>query len=190
MSLQSIAPPDWRNLNTEQKSSVIGIYDTKDSSKKALDKLIEQGFTTEEITLSSTSKIKSHGTIEKELLKKKAIEGASAGAATGAVIGGTLGWLIGIGAFTLSTANKLPMGGPITSAIAGLLLGTLAGAIGGALIDYFLPDSQVESSANEYTTSESILLSIKCANSDVINHARKLLETTGAHDIASFYETN
>jgi len=190
MSLQSITPPDWRNLNPKLAPSVVGIFDTKDSSDKALAKLIEQGFTTEEITLSRSPKIKSQDKMKKDLLKKKAIEGASAGAATGAVIGGTLGWLIGIGAFTLSSASSLPIGGPIISAIAGLLLGTIAGAIGGALLDYLIPYSKAGPSTQKNTSKESILLSIKCANSDVINRAKKLLEITGAHDIASFYETH
>ncbi len=185
MTDRTVRPPDWQHLNLNAQSSVVGIFDDKDSSELAVDKLKEQGFKGSDISV----KVPEKAYIEMPEFERanKATEGAATGATTGAVIGGAFGWLVGIGAFSLTSAAPFLAAGPLMSAIAGIGIGGTIGGLCGALLGFFIPEFATKKDKPAFT-GKGILLSIHCNDSDWINRAKKLLEVSGAHDIASMYE--
>ncbi len=181
MSLRTKFESDWQHLNPDQQYSVIGIYDSKSSSEKGISKLKKQGFVSDEISLLIPDKaITDEESFE---LKSKGSIGVTSGGIAGAVIIGAIGWLIGIGAFS-SNEGPFLASGAIVSAIAGAGIGGIIGGIIGALIAFGISELE-EKKYKHLSHSAGILLSVHCKDSDWSNQAKKLLEITGAHDIAS-----
>lgn len=174
---------DWQQLNPDEKISVVGFYDSKDATKFAVEKLKEQGFESDAISLVIPDKMN----VEDLELEKynKGPEGTIVGATTGAVIGGAVGWLIGIGAFSATGTVQVLVSGAVISAITGLIVGGIFGGLSGGFIGLAIPEIGVK---KHLSNIGGIQLFVRCTNSDWINQAKKLLEITGAHDIASLSE--
>ena len=119
----------------------------------------------------------------------KAPEGATAGAGTGAIIGGGLGWLAGIGALAIPGVGPFIAAGPIVAALAGLGVGGAVGGIAGALIGMGIPEYEAKRYEGR-VKSGGILLSVHSDNSEWTKRAKKILEDTGAEDVASTGEAS
>jgi hypothetical protein len=162
--------------------SVFGIFDTRTSTERAVERLKTSGFSMADISVLMPDK---EGPGEFAYEKHtKAPEGATTGASTGVVVGGTLGWLAGMGALAIPGIGPLVAAGPILAAIAGAGVGGTVGGVSGALVGLGIPEYE----AKRYEGSVKgggILLSVHCENNDSIKSAKQLLEVTGAHDIAS-----
>lgn len=182
MSTRTKFESDWQHLNPNQNFSVIGIYDSKSSSENGISKLKKQGFEAEEISMLIPDKTISEE--ESFELKSKTPIGAATGAIAGAVIIGAIGWLIGIGAFSINETEPFLASGAIISAIAGAGIGGIIGGISGALIAFGISELE-DRKYKRLAQSAGIVLSVHCKDSDWSNQAKKLLEVTGAHDIAS-----
>jgi hypothetical protein len=174
------------NRSSEHKNvSVFGIFDTRFSTEKAVERLKGSGFRMSDISVLMPDKASTHEFAHEK--HTKAPEGAAAGASTGLVIGGTLGWLAGLGALAIPGVGPLVAAGPIMAAIAGAGVGGTVGGVSGALVGLGIPEYE----AKRYEGSVKdggILLSVHCDDTDSIKHAKELLEVTGAHDIASSSE--
>jgi hypothetical protein len=195
MSLRTDFGADWQSIkrrfnenNYEHNQlSIMGIYDTQELLNAAKNKLIGQGFKNENLETRVSESYKERFESEKAGgTIQRSRSSASSGAATGAVMGGTLGWLVGMGVFTFSGMGALLALGPLLSALLGITAGAIMGGISGAIIGAGIQ----RISANKFVQPHTggILLSIRCQDSDWINRANKLLEVTGARDIASRYE--
>lgn len=165
--------------------SVFGIFDTRSSTERAVERLKTSGFRMTDISVLMPDKDTTRQFAHEK--HTKAPEGAAAGAGTGAVIGGTLGWLAGAGSLAIPGVGPLVAAGPIVAAIAGVGVGSTVGGVSGALVGLGIPEYE----AKRYEGSVKdggILLSVHCDNKDSIKSAKQLLEVTGAHDIASSTE--
>lgn len=187
MSMQTHLPPDWQHLKPNIKYSVTGIYDTKLSSDAAMEKLKEQGFKSEDVSVLIPDKTNLDELNTLKTKTNRAGEGTATGLTTGAVLGGAFGWLIGIGAFSVNGVGPFFAAEPIISAIAGAGIGGIVGGISGAIIGLGIPAYEAKKFAH-VIKGGGIRLSVHCKNSDWINRAKKLLEITGAHDITSMSE--
>ena len=119
----------------------------------------------------------------------KASEGAAAGATSGAVIGGALGWLAGIGLLAIPGLGPfIAAAGPIMSLLGGVGVGATVGGLTGALIGMGIPEYLATRYEGPVRTG-CILLSVHADDSKWIQKAKKILEQTGADDIASTGET-
>jgi hypothetical protein len=114
----------------------------------------------------------------------KAPEGAAAGATTGAVLGGVVGWLAGIGALAIPGIGPLIAAGPIVALLAGAGAVGAAGGIVGTLVGLGIPEYEAKRFEGR-VRSGGTLISVHCDSSEWVKRAKKLLEDTGAEDIAS-----
>ena len=104
-------------MTDNKKTSVLGIYTSRESAERATETLIQSGFSASDISALLPENLgpKAIGT-EKAT---KAPEGATTGAASGAVLGGGLGLLAGIGALAIPGLGPFIAAGPIMAALAG-----------------------------------------------------------------------
>jgi hypothetical protein len=165
-----------------KNTAVFGIYKSSEQAERAVDRMIQAGFSNNDISVllpdSQSSKEFAH---EKNT---KAPEGTTTGAATGGAIGRTLGLLAGIGALAIPGIGPLIAAGPIVGALAGLGAGGAVGGLIGALVGMGIPE--YEAKRYEGRVKEGgVLLSVHCDTSNEISRAKELLKATGAEDIAS-----
>lgn len=175
---------DWQKVKYQSHGyySVFGVFSSKEEMEAAIEKLRDHGFSREDISFVIPDRLENP-----EAHINHGREGAAAGVATGAVLGGTLGWLIGIGAFSIAGVGPFLAAGPVFAALTGAGIGGTVGGVSGALIGYGIPEIEAKK-IEEKIHGGGILLSIHCNDSDWMNRAKKLLEVSGAQDIASTYE--
>ena len=138
--------------------------------------------------MSTSSLIEIRITHKNKDKQTKAPEGATTGVSAGAVIGGGLGWLVGIGALAIPGIGPFVAAGPIMAALAGATVGGAVGGVSGALIGLGIPE--YEAKRYEGAVKDGgILLSVHCDESEWIQKAKKLLQSSGAYDIASAAES-
>src|SRR6202000_1617926 len=171
----------------DKKTSVFGIYSTRNGAEQAADALVSAGFSAGDISVLLPENL---GTREIGTEKAtKAPEGATAGAGTGAVLGGALGLLAGIGALAIPGVGPLIAAGPIMAGLAGLGVGGAVGGFTGALIGIGIP----EYAAKRYEgriKEGGILLSVHCDTSDQVKRAKEVMKVAGADDISSTGESS
>jgi len=174
-------------MSYNKKTSVLGIYKTRDSLEKAVDALIHASFHARDISVLLSENLggQSMG-VEKA---SKGPEGATTGAVSGAVLGGGLGLLAGIGAVAIPGLGPFIAAGPIMAALAGAGVGGTVGGVAGALVGLGIPEYEAKRYEG-YLQKDGILLSVHCNTSRQISLAKEILEITGAGDISSTSESS
>jgi hypothetical protein len=174
-------------MSDNKKTSVLGIYITRNTVERATDTLISAGFSPSDISVLLPENLGSKpiGT-EKST---KAPEGAAAGATTGAVLGGGLGLLVGVGALAIPGLGPFIAAGPIMAALAGMGVGGAVGGVTGALVGLGIPEYEAKRYEGRLQKG-GILLSVHCDTSDEIKRAKEILKATGAEDISSTGESS
>src|SRR6266852_3533688 len=168
-----------------KNTAVYGIYRDRAHVEDAVDALIDNGFRSEDISVLMPENVGTKDFAHEK--KTKAPEGAAAGASTGAVVGGTLGLLAGIGALAIPGLGPFIAAGPIVGALAGAGVGGALGGIAGALIGMGIPEYEAKRYEGRIQHG-NILLSVHADDSQWVDRAKKILEHTGAEDIASSAE--
>jgi hypothetical protein len=170
-----------------KNTAVFGIYSHYEAVDNAVDSLQAGGFRNTDISVLFPE---NEGTKDFAVQKgTKAPEGTAAGATTGAVIGGGLGWLAGIGALAIPGIGPFIAAGPIVAALAGVGVGGAVGGIAGALIGMGIPEYEAKRYEGRIKKG-GILLSVHSDNSEWTKRAKKILEDTGAEDVASTGEAS
>lgn len=152
-----------------------------------LERLKSAGFRSTDVSVLMPENLGSKDFLHKK--ETKAPEGATTGVVSGAVIGGTLGWLVGIGALAIPGLGPFIAAGPIMGLLAGVGAGGAVGGVAGALIGMGVPEYEAKRYEGR-VKSGGILLSVHCDNSDWTKRAKKILEETGAEDIAESGEAS
>jgi hypothetical protein len=166
-------------------TAVFGIYAGGRQVEAAVNQLKAAGFRNTDISVLFPENV---GT--KEFAHKKdtkAPEGATTGAVSGGLIGGALGWLAGIGSLAIPGVGPFIAAGPIIGALSGLGVGGAIGGIAGALIGLGIPEYEAKRYEGQIKKG-NILLSVHADDSNWVTRAKKILENTGAEDIASSSE--
>jgi hypothetical protein len=165
-----------------KNTAVYGIYPNIESAEKAVDVLVAQGFSEQDVSVlmadSESNKAFAH---QKHT---KAPEGTAAGVGTGGVIGGAVGLLAGLGALAIPGVGPLIAAGPIMGALAGVGVGGAVGGLVGALIGAGIPEYEAKRYEGRVKDG-GVLLSVHCRTSEEVNSAKNLLKGSGADDIAS-----
>lgn len=165
-----------------KNTAAFGLYRTTAEVDNGVNSLQRAGFRTEDISVLFPE---NEGTKQfAHERNTKAPEGATTGAGTGAVLGGGLGLLAGIGALAIPGVGPFIAAGPIMATLAGAGAGGAVGGIVGALVGMGIPEYEAKRYEGEVKKG-GILLSVHCDNSEWTSKAKKVLEQTGAHDIAS-----
>jgi hypothetical protein len=170
-----------------KNTAVFGIYATSEAAERAVDSLVQIGFPSTDISvlLPDTSSTKEFAHTK----DTKAPEGATTGVTTGGVIGGTLGVLAGIGAIAIPGVGPLIAAGPIMAGLAGMGVGGAVGGLVGALVGMGIPEYEAKRYEGRVKDG-GVLLSVHCDSSDEVSRAKKVLEATGAEDVASTGEAS
>jgi len=170
-----------------KNTAVYGIFRNRSQAESAVDRLVENGFRTEDISVLLAENVGTKDFAHEK--HTKAPEGTATGAAAGGVVGGTLGLLAGIGALAIPGLGPFIAAGPIMATLAGAGAGGVVGGLVGALVGMGIPE--YEAKRYEGRIKEGgILMSIHCDNSDWTKKAKELLEQTGAEDVSSTGEAS
>ena len=162
--------------------AAFGIFSRRASVDNAIEVLKGAGFRKTDISVMAPQ---NEGAKEFAVERaSRAPEGAVAGAVLGAAIGGALGWLGGAGVIGLPFFTHLATAGSVVAALAGLGIGDVAGGLAGAILGLSVPEYVVRRYEGR-TLKGGILLSVHCDDSGWTDKAKKVLERTGAEDIAS-----
>lgn len=166
-------------------TAVFGVYREPASLSVGLETLRAAGFRSTDISVLIPENAGNKDFVHQK--DTKAPEGATTGATTGAVVGGVLGWLAGIGALAIPGIGPLIAAGPIVALLAGAGAVGAAGGVVGSLIGLGIPEYEAKRFEGR-VRSGGILVSVHCDNSDWVKRSKKILEETGAEDIASSTE--
>jgi len=170
-----------------KNTAVFGIYTNRRDLETAVDTLKAEGFRNTDISVLLPE---NQGTKDFAHEKStKAPEGAAAGAGTGAVVGGALGWLAGIGALAIPGLGPFIAAGPIMGLLGGAGAGGALGGLAGGLVGMGIPEYEAKRYEGRIKEGGA-LLSVHCDSSEWVGRAKKLLERTGAHDVASAGEAS
>jgi len=171
----------------DKNTAVFGIYTQMSNLESGLDELKVAGFRHEDVSVLFPENL---GSKELATVKAtKAPEAATAGATSGAVLGGALGWLVGIGALAIPGVGPLIAAGPIVAALAGVGVGGAVGGITGGLVGLGIPEYEAKRYEGRILKG-GILLSVHCDNSEWVKQAKRILEDSGAQDVASSGEAS
>lgn len=123
-------------METNRNKKVFGTYQNVHDAQRAVEELLNMGYTSEEISVISKN-AEEIGTIEG--VETATETGLKAGAATGATLGGLGGLLASLGMLAIPGIGPILAAGPIAATLAGAVtggaLGGTIGTLGGALID-------------------------------------------------------
>jgi hypothetical protein len=165
-----------------KNKAVFGIYRSSMQAEDAVDRLVANGFGSDNISVLLPDNASSRQFAHQK--STKAPEGTATGATTGGVIGGTLGLLAGIGAIAIPGVGPFIAAGPIMGTLAGIGAGGAAGGLLGALIGAGIPEYEAK------IREGGVLLSVHCETSYEIDRSKELLKRTGAEDISSTSEAS
>jgi len=170
-----------------KNKAVFGIYRAQSGLENAVQMLRDERFSSSDVAVLLPESVSSRelGTQK----ASKAPEGATAGAGSGAVLGGILGWLVGIGSLAIPGVGPFIAAGPIVAALAGAGVGGAVGGLAGALVGMGIPEYEAKRYEGRLTAG-GILLSVHCDTSEEIDQAKRILERTGAEDIAYTSESS
>jgi hypothetical protein len=173
--------------------AVFGLYSSEVTLAEGLDQLQLAGFGSSEVSvLFSRNSGDTLGDAlgNQDLVHEKhskAPEGAATGAGSGAILGGTLGWLAGLGMLAIPGLGPFVAAGPIMAALSGIGVGGTIGGLTGALIGSGMPEYEAKRYEGRLRKG-GILLSVHCGTPELEKRAKRILEKTGAQDVASTRE--
>jgi hypothetical protein len=165
-----------------KNKAVFGIYPSVGQAERAVDTLLQAGFSNGAISVLLPDDSSTRDFAHKK--DTKAPEGTTTGVAAGGAIGGTLGILAGIGAIAIPGVGPFIAAGPIMGGLAGLGVGGAVGGLIGALVGMGIPEYEAKRYEGRVKNG-GVLLSVHCDTSDQITRAKAMLKATGAEDIAS-----
>lgn len=161
--------------------TVTAVYRDRDSARLAIDRLLEAGFSRDDISALSADPTLPGRQLGVES-RTKAPEGAAMGAAAGGVIGAVAATLVAVGAVTIPGLGLLAAG-PVLAAFAGAGAGGAAGAIIGALAGLGIPEHEARMFADQVEAGGTLVG--VTAHDDRVALAKKCLEVVGAERVHS-----
>lgn len=121
---------------------VTGLFKTKLAAEAAVDALIKQGYTRDDISV-----LMSDATKSKEFAIESgthAMDGAGIGGAVGGTVGAVLAAIAAVGTSIALPGIGLVIAGPIVAALAGAGAGGAAGGVVGALVGAGIPEHRAK----------------------------------------------
>jgi hypothetical protein len=170
-----------------KNTAVFGIYPDRIRAGEAVDRLMDSGFRTEDISVLMQDNVGTKDFAHEK--HTKAPEGTTTGVVAGGAIGGTLGLLAGIGALAIPGLGPFIAAGPIMATLAGIGSGGVVGGIIGALVGMGIPEFEAKRYEGRIKDG-GILVSVHCDDSEWVTRAKDILKQTGAEDVAATRESS
>jgi hypothetical protein len=172
-------------MNMASNKAVVGLMANRSQAEAVVDKLIQSGFSSNDISALFPDKTGTRDFAHEQ--NTKAPEGAVAGAGTGGAIGGTLGLLVGIGALAIPGLGPFIAAGPILAALSGAAAGATVGGITGALIGMGIPELEARQYEGKIKGG-NILVSVHIEDGTERSRAKDILEAAGATNVVTVGE--
>jgi hypothetical protein len=154
---------------------VTGVFESQAAARRALQRLEERGFRSNDITMMMTdAKGREGWAID---TKSKAPEGVAAGAATGGLAGALIAGLTSVGVIGTGGIGLLAVG-PLVAALVGAGAGGAAGGLVGGLIGAGIPEHEAEFIERELEQGH-VLLGVQ-ADGDRADTVESIFEAEGA----------
>lgn len=163
------------NLTAGDSESIEVVFQTPAKLKQAMERLTEQGFHGDEISVHTSH----HGNLLDDRQESKMGEGIVVGAIAGVVIGVLLCLLAGIEPASLQSSGPLHT---VWSALACGMVGGMLGGVTGALIGRGIPEYQVA----DYDTNlaeGSIVVKVEVNDLNRALRAKAILEFYGGRSV-------
>ena len=156
--------------------TVVGVFESENQAKEAINELKRKGFDEREISLIAREK--REGTEEEDEMTM-AEQDLGDGMLTGGALGGLAGILAGAGALLIPGVGPIIAAGPL----AAFLSGVVGGGLVGGLVDYGIPEDRGRH-FEERVKQGGILVTLKASDNEV-SQAIEVLSLYGADDIES-----
>lgn len=163
--------------------AVLGIFPSDAHAENAAMRLMESGFTSEDISvlLHEHSGPDGAHTETPDATNKTAGSTRQSGASGP---GGALGSLSNIGALTIPGVGKFIAGGPMRAILSSIGTSLQAGDLAGAFVGMRIPGDDARR-LEDRIRSGGAMLSVRCSSSVSVTRAENLLKQAGAQDVAS-----
>jgi len=130
--------------------TVVGLFDTFDEARNAMQDLVEHGFQAGDISLLTNDASGEQAAYLKKDQDRLPEETAGLGALAGTIFGGVGGIMVGIGALTIPGIGPVVAAGSFLSILGTTALGAGVGAAAGGLIGALVGQGIPEEDANFY----------------------------------------
>ena len=168
------------NTNTTTRSTVVGVFESREDARDAIEALKDDGFAADAISILSPDKQATQQIAEDTGTHAGA--GAATGVVTGGVLGGIGGWLVGIGALAIPGVGPFIAAGAFATALGGAAIGAGIGAIAGALMGMGVPEEHAKYYEGEAKAGKTLVT----VRADIrYDDAQRLLREHGAYDVES-----
>jgi hypothetical protein len=158
--------------------TITALYKTPTSAGEAVDRLMDKGFSQDDVSVLMNTD--THGRAFGIKESSKAPEGAAAGGALGGALGAIAGGLTAVG--TLATGGAgIIAAGPVVAALAGGGVGAAAGGVLGGLMGWGVTEHEAKLYADGVENGH-ILVGVK-AHNDRADAAVEVLKNTGGGEI-------
>jgi hypothetical protein len=161
-------------------STVVGVFDERESAREAIQALKDAGFSGDSISILSPDKQATQAIADET--GTHAGSGAATGAVAGGILGGLGGWLVGIGALAIPGVGPFIAAGAFASALGGAAIGAGLGAIAGALVGMGVPEEHARYYEGEAKAGKT-LVTIRADRR--YDDAQRILRDHGAYDVES-----
>lgn len=151
--------------------AVTAVYKDRDSARLAIDRLLEAGFSRDDVSALSSDPTLPGRRFGVDV-KTKAPEGIAVGVAAGGVLGAAAAALISMGAIAVPGLG-LMAAGPVLAGLAGAGAGGAAGALIGAVAGMGMPEHEAKMFGNEIE-SGGVLVGVN-AHDDRVDLAKRCL---------------
>lgn len=138
------------------EKKIVGVYETEQDAINVIERLINQGYHKEEISVIGRNKTDVSNVTDET--GTAAEDTAATGAMTGGAIGGATGLLAGIGALAIPGIGPIVAAGPIAATLMGALTGAGVGGLTGALIGLGIPDEDAKYYGNSLKEGKILVL--------------------------------
>lgn len=169
---------------TQQRNSVVAVYQTRDAAENAYQLLLDHGFNDDQVSLVARG-TDAADEIPSQAAAEEGASGASKGALIGGVGGGTLGLLAGVGAIAIPGIGPLLAAGWLASALGGALVGAGAGGWIGSMASIGVPED-VANRYGEQLSQGYYLVIVRATEGQGTATAKNVLSETTADDLAIY----
>jgi hypothetical protein len=145
----------------KQVKKVVGIYESEQEAIVAIEDLINQGYSKQDICVVGKD-LKNVNHISEET--GAVADETATGALTGGTIGGVTGLLVGVGALAIPGAGPIIAAGPIATSLIGAIAGAGLGGLGGALIGLGIPEEEADYYGNSVKEGKILVLTKQSLN--------------------------
>jgi len=171
------------NQMTNNRHTVVGVFDGPNHAEQALNGLKNAGFTPEQVSVVAKESSETRQMVGNTGMGDG--EAAGSGAVAGTVIGGIAGWLFGISALAIPGIGPIVGAGIIGTTLAGAGIGAATGGLIGALTAEGVDEADAKG-YEENVRQGSILLTAHAMSNEQEQQAREIFNSVSGGSVRSY----